>query len=392
VHRDGYQRRVNAIREAWDRGGVWREAVRCLEKRRFDLSAFMAARERGTEGIEELLHRSGAEPLRPLIEDFLAQAKAQDVKKMRQRLTRFAEWSGENATVADLTTEKIDRFLSELVDLRTVPRKTNPVDSDAGAAEKKDDEEKQPAAAKGSTVNRYRAAISGLCTWAIRVGRLESHPIAGKRVEKRVEPHYRMPELSADEYRDYLVAVRHDRADLAVIFLLLLHTGADVGEVFTRLVRDIDFERATPRIRYQRTKTQRFASANKPRFVPMPKVVVEELRGHIAEHELRGSDLLFEMFPRGDVETAHGRAARAIQRPDLTLKDLRHIAAIAWTKAGTHIRLVQKWLGHASLSQTMKYTEHEPDADTEALMAERAAETLNRTADVLPFRRSGNDS
>jgi integrase len=73
---------------------------------------------------------------------------------------------------------------------------------------------------------------------------------------------------------------------------LLLHTGADVGEVFSRVVRDVDFDRATPPIRYQRTKTERFATANKPRFVPMPKTLVAELRAHMAEHELRGSQPL----------------------------------------------------------------------------------------------------
>jgi integrase len=101
------------------------------------------------------------------------------------------------------------------------------------------------------------------------------------------------------------------------------------------------------------------------------------------------------MFRRRDVETLHARAARSIERPELTLKDLRHVSAIAWVKGGVHIRLVQRWLGHTSLSQTMKYTDYEPNAETESELAERAAATLARTMDVTPLtplRRVAGDS
>ena len=81
------------------------------------------------------------------------------------------------------------------------------------------------------------------------------------------------------------------------------------------------------------------------------------------------------------------RAAKAIARPELTIKDLRHIAAIAWVKAGVHIRLVQRWLGHTTLTETMKYTDYEPDAGMAVEMAERAAATLNQTAGVIALPR-----
>ena len=59
----------------------------------------------------------------------------------------------------------------------------------------------------------------------------------------------------------------------------------------------------------------------------MPTVVVEELRAHLAEHELRGSQPLFAMFRRTDIDTLRQRAAWAIQRPELTPEDVRHVAA-----------------------------------------------------------------
>lgn len=366
IHRSAYELRVNAIREAWALGGVWRDAVRALATRRFDVAAFMDARALGEAGVRELLTRAGSEPLADLVRDYLKQTRATDKGKMRQRLARFVGSLGKGATVADVTTASIDAFLASLIDQRTARTSKT--------------------LAQGSTVNRYRAVIGGLCTWAVKMGRMPTHPIAGKKVEKRPEPHHRLPELSADEYRGYIDTVQAARPDMAIVYLLLIHTGPDVGEVFALTARDVDLENGS--VTYQRTKTRRFASAGKPRRVPMPAVVVAELRAHLAEHQLTGSHRLFTMFRRAELEWLHDRAAAAIQRPELTLKDLRHVAAIAWVKAGVHIRLVQRWLGHASLSQTMRYTDYEPDSDTVQEAAERAADTLNRTIGVTPIRKA----
>jgi integrase len=364
VHRSAYELRVNAIREAWALGGVWADAIRALHAGRFDVADFMAARAKGEDGIKHLLATAGSEPLQGLVKDYLKQSKATDVAKMRQRLQRFVRSLGKAPSVADVTPASIDAFLNALTDQRTAKTTKEP--------------------AKGSTVNRYRAVIGGLCTWAVRTGRMRTHPIAGKQVEKRPEPHHRLPELSADEYRDYMAFVREARPDLAVILLLLIHTAPDVGELFGVMAKDADLE--TRRMRYERSKTKRFGPA--PRFVPMPAVVLTEVRAHLAEHALRGSQPLFGMLKRREVEWLHDRAAAGIQRPELTLKDLRHVAAIAWVKAGVHIRLVQRWLGHRSLAMTMKYTDYEPGAEMAVEMAERAANTLNQTADVTPLRKA----
>jgi integrase len=362
VNKSAYELRVNAIKEAWGKGGVWRQAVLALKARRFDVAAFYAAREGGTDGIEALMQRAGSEPLAALVRDYLKASKATDKGKMKQRLARFQKALGKSPSVADVTTARVEAFLDGLTDQRTA--KTTKT------------------TAKGSTVNRYRAVIGGLCTWAVNAGRMPTHPIAGRKVAKRAEPHHRLPELSADEYRDYMAAVRSLRPDLAVVLLLLIHTAPDVGELFEVMAKDADLE--TARMRYERSKTKRYGPA--PRFVPMPAVVLAEVRAHVAEHGVRGSDPLFGMLARSDVEWVHGRAALAISRPELTLKDLRHVAAIAWVKAGVHIRLVMRWLGHRSLAMTMRYTDYEPGAEMAVEMAERAAATLAQATDVTPIR------
>ena len=146
-YRNAYELRVNALREAWALAGVWAEAVRCLKIRRFDLGAFMEARAEGAKGIEALLARAGAEPLSGLIEDYLSSTRATDTAKMRRRLERFSTFLGESPTVADLTTQNVERFLSGLEDLRSRML-----------------EDGSRPLAKGSTVNRYRAVIGSLAT------------------------------------------------------------------------------------------------------------------------------------------------------------------------------------------------------------------------------------
>lgn len=357
--KSAYDNRRRAILEAWEMGGMWRDSVVALARKRFTLGAWYDAKQKGTMAV--LLAESGAEPLRALVDDFLAQTTARDKAKMRQRLARFVDSLGVNPKVTDLTTANVQAFLSGLTSQRTKSKKV---------------------AAQGSTKNRYRAVIQGLCTWAVRVNRLAVHPIAGKKVPKASEPHHRLPELSADEYRDYMSQARSLRPDLAILPLLLLHTAPDVGELWVVQALDVDLERG--RIRYARKKV----TSSLPRWVPLPSFVVAEVRSHIAEYDLSGEQTLFSMVKRGDLEWLHKQCKTAIKRPALTLKDMRHVAAIAWVRAGVHIRLVQRWLGHKNLSQTMKYTDYEPGQDEYNALAERAAQTLNRTADVLPLRKA----
>jgi integrase len=75
------------------------------------------------------------------------------------------------------------------------------------------------------------------------------------------------------------------------------------------------------------------------------------------------------MLSEKDWRPAHEAAAAAIGRPSLRVKDLRHIAAIAWAKAGVRIDRISQLLGHASLSQTMIYVNFQPDTTEEADIA-----------------------
>ena len=69
----------------------------------------------------------------------------------------------------------------------------------------------------------------------------------------------------------------------------------------------------------------------------MSSPAAAKLRAHIAFHGLVNEQPLFGMVTRKHVEALHTKAAAAIGRPSLTIKDLRHIAAIAWVTSGVRI-------------------------------------------------------
>jgi integrase len=110
--------------------------------------------------------------------------------------------------------------------------------------------------------------------------------------------------------------------------------------------------------------------------------VAAELRDHIAPYGLRGEQLLFGMANRKHVEALHAKAAAAIGRPALRIKDLRHIAAMAWVQSGTRIDRVSQLLGHSTLSQTMVYVTFAPDTAEEADIARLGAAQLRGPAGV----------
>ena len=89
-----------------------------------------------------------------------------------------------------------------------------------------------------------------------------------------------------------------------------------------------------------------------PRSVPIPPVLVGELKKWVASHKFATSDLIFRT--RNDKRpTASNwsrswhRALRAIGQPPLRVYDCRHAAATTWLQAGVPLGEVARRLGHS---------------------------------------------
>lgn len=349
---------------------------------RFTTREMVRAAGPGGESLDELLERTApvveAPRLNRQIEPYLAQPtrsgaprKAEGVHKVKMQLERFVEFLGgpEVALVSDLNDDRINAFLKQLSNKRN------------------------GAKADGKTVNRYRAAISGLASYCQRRKLLTVHPLREGTVTKHSEKGgARMPDwFGSEHYRVYLEAVGKSSPRLVTFFRLLLSTGVDLEELLHLRVSDISFGDAVNTIATRRLKVDTPA-----RTIPFPLEHAGALKAHIAEYGLKPDNLLYGMIETVRTKsgvscyeviaahragrlalgytTAHEASKHGIKRvgtQSLRLKDLRHVAAIAWVRGGVKIEQVQYYLGHTSLSQTQVYTRYRPNGD-EHLAAVRA--------------------
>lgn len=165
--------------------------------------------------------------------------------------------------------------------------------------------------------------------------------------------------LSIDEVRMILTTARtpHIKAFLTTVY----SCGLRLAEALALEVSDVDSERMVIRVRR--------GKGGKDRDVPLPDSTYQLLRSYWLTH--RNPKLLFPALGRGGKQgrtatrpMGQGSVQAAMQRvlkelPKIkkhaTIHTLRHSYATHLIEAGVNIRLVQQYLGHASLTNTMIY-------------------------------------
>lgn len=165
--------------------------------------------------------------------------------------------------------------------------------------------------------------------------------------------------LSIDEVRRILKTARTPQAKA---FLTTVYScGLRLAEALALEVGDIDNERMTLRVRK--------GKGGKDRDVPLPNSTYDLLRSYWATH--RNPCLIFPALgrrgdggPSATKPMAQGSVQQTLRRiltelPKIkkhaTIHTLRHSYATHLIEAGVNIRLVQQYLGHASLVNTMIY-------------------------------------
>lgn len=350
------------------------DVLRARIANRFTTREMVRAAGPGGESLDELLIRTApvqvvvALPLlAPHIEPYLLQPtrskaprRAEGVNKLRMQLGRFVKSCGgpQSALLSHLDDVTVNKFLGELTNARNGQK------------------------ADGKTVNRYRAALSGFATYCRQQNLIDRHPLRDGIVLKYSEKGgERMPDwFCAEHYRIYFDAIAESSCRLVPFFRLMISTGIDFEELLKLRVRDITFGEKVSSISTTRLKVDATA-----RTIPFPAAHNEALRAHIAEHRLKGYELLYGMLSKvrtksgiscyeviaahragrralGHV-TEHEAAKHKIERENdqsFRMKDLRHLAAIAWVRGSVNIEQVRYYLGHTDLSQTQVYARYVP--------------------------------
>ena len=165
--------------------------------------------------------------------------------------------------------------------------------------------------------------------------------------------------LGIDEVRLILKAAR--KPQVKAFLTTVYSCGLRLSEALFLEVGDVDRERMTVRVRD--------GKGAKERYVPLPKSTYEVLREYWKTH--RNPVFLFPALgKRHDqgptaqrpmaISSVQGALRRILSklpqiRKHATIHTLRHSYATHLIEAGVNIRLVQQYLGHASLVNTMIY-------------------------------------
>lgn len=236
-------------------------------------------------------------------------------------------------------------------------------------------------AASGMSATNIRQTVyvfSSVCQYAIRTGRLLANPVAGlklprvTRSERMFLDHAEVAKL-AQEAGSYGTFVR-----------TLAYTGMRWGEATAVRVRDVDLSRRRIDVRRAFADVagelvEGTPKTHESRSVPLTPSLVGELAALVdGKHS---DDLVFASPSGGPLRSSNFRsrvwtpAVKAAGLDGLTIHGLRHTAASLYISAGTPPKVVQRILGHASITITMDLYGHlyADEMDTWAERLDQAA-------------------
>jgi integrase len=239
---------------------------------------------------------------------------------------------------------------------------------------------KKAAGLSTRTVRYCYSLMSQALGYAVRQGILARNVAAATTPPRlRQKP---MATLAPEDVERFLVAA--GETPYYALFHLLLHTGMRRGEALALRWRNVDFGleslgmgaslsisqslgKIDGQIQLKEPKT-----ASGKRRVPLPPSSVLVLRQHRAEKEARmrvlersvsDTDFVFTKTEGGPLDPSTVSKAflatiRKAGLPDMPLHGLRHTHATILLSTGTHPKVVQERLGHASIRETLDTYSH----------------------------------
>ena len=227
-----------------------------------------------------------------------------------------------------------------------------------------------------ATVNRYMAALSHVCTIAVKEWEwLESNPIS--KISKFKEPRGRVRFLSDEERHKLMIACRESSNPLLHLAVVLaLSTGARKMEILGLHWENIDFKRKV--ITLHQTKN------GERRLLPLAGYGLKLLEEH-ANREHNCKDLVFpNKYGTAPVEIKKcwETALKKAGIDDFHFHDLRHSAASYLAMNGASSGEIAEVLGHKTLAMVKRYA-HLSEAHTAGIVSKMNAAIFDN--DYHPF-------
>ena len=203
-----------------------------------------------------------------------------------------------------------------------------------------------PSHLSNATINRYKAAISVVFTYACRYYNLIENP--AQNIPSKPENNSRIRYLSDDERTLLFQATKVSKwSKLHLITLMAITTGARKGELLSLKWDDIDLNRNTAYV--STTKN------GEPKVLPLVNEVVTEL----CRFKQEGSTLVFnsEIKPSKPYNffKLWKKALKQANIQDFRFHDLRHTTASYLAQSGASLLEIAEVLGHKQIQVTKRY-------------------------------------
>jgi integrase len=199
--------------------------------------------------------------------------------------------------------------------------------------------------------------------------------------------------LDREQAKALLEAASGDR--LEALYVLAVHTGMREGELLGLKWEDVDLERGVLRLRRSlvreggKTALGDLKTPKSRRSPRLTRAAAKALRGHL-ERQLKEMERMGSLYQPGGLVFAtengtlinpsnlRNRSFKPLLKcarlPDICFHDLRHTCATLLLSQGTHPKLVQELLGHATIAMTLDtYSHFLPSMGDQTVRAMEAA-------------------
>jgi site-specific recombinase XerD len=208
------------------------------------------------------------------------------------------------------------------------------------------------------TVRGYYASLSAFLNWAVREELIDKSPM--KNIARPKVPRFIPDPFSEQEIRALLTACKSltERSSMRMgaMLLLLLDSGARVGEMLRLKMADIDLEQGRAKV---------MGKGAKERYIYFGKATKRVLWRYISlarpepAPNVENLFLTFDGRPLPQRQFAHllNKLAKVAGVKKVHPHRFRRTAAVQFLRNGGNIFALQKLLGHESLEMVRRYVE-----------------------------------
>ncbi len=241
---------------------------------------------------------------------------------------RYADWLGDESTIADVTADSIGRYQIARGHL------------------------------KAATIAKDLSGIRAWCRWSIRAKLRADDPTLELEWPKHSEPIPRCLKLREmrllDQVLDMPLPLLNTKARFVIArskraILLMWYAGLRVSEVPALDWRDVDLDAGELTVRDGKGGKDRGVAIHRRVLANLAETPIDAQRGAVCGRR-DGKPMSYKSMPH-----IFGPRYLGSFGLDISAHQLRHTFAVQLLKHGADIRQIQVQMGHASLETTQRY-------------------------------------